>query len=65
MDRNTANRIVECWNNYDEVKALNAEMVGLLDDVLTEWHSKPRNFEKKEPPYMDKIRVVLEKAKAL
>ena len=36
-----------------------AELVAACNAVLTDWHSKPRNMDKKEPAYLQQCRDAL------
>lgn len=48
-------------NAHYIVAAVNshAELVAACNAVLTDWHSKPRNMDKKEPAYLQQCRDAL------
>jgi len=39
------------------------DLLQACEAALTDWHSHPRNFERKEPPYLAELRAVIAKAR--
>jgi len=39
------------------------DLLAACQSALTDWHSHPRNFERKEPPYLAELRGAIAKAK--
>ena len=46
------------------VRACNAhaDLLAACEAALTDWHSHPRNFERKEPDYLPMLRAAIAKA---
>ncbi len=36
-----------------------ADLLAACKAVLDDWHGKPSNFERKEPPYLQQIRIAI------
>ncbi len=66
-DRRKANarRIVAAVNACEGIstEALEdgvvADLLAACKAVLDDWHGKPSNFERKEPPYLQQIRIAI------
>ena len=54
----------EPWAANARLIAAAPEMLDLLTAVLSAWHSNDRNFERKEPTYLESIRALLAKVDA-
>ena len=40
------------------------DLLAASEAALTDWHSHPRNFERKEPPYLAMLRAAIRKARS-
>ena len=52
------------WSGQANARLIAAapELLVAAEAALTDWHSKPRNFERREPPYLAQLRVAIAKA---